>query len=96
LNTPPFDENWFWNELSGFGDGKKYLSDIHFHPELVITGFAQNKDWLSFKRKQPFTTNNKAISTRIINRVASLKNLSSFSSLNPHLYDSIRSGSFLV
>jgi len=32
LNTPPFDENWFWNELSGFGDGKKYLIGYPFPP----------------------------------------------------------------
>jgi len=55
-STSPFDEKWFWSEMSKYGT--QSLFKLSFRPQLVITGYADSSLWQDFKDTGPYDRNN--------------------------------------
>lgn len=54
--SAPFTEQWFWGQLSARGEASFF--NLHDHPPLIITGFANADHWSLFKDTGPFNRSN--------------------------------------
>jgi hypothetical protein len=91
----PYTEKWFWSKMAEKGQGNHFKFDLKFHPELILCGIAQEKDFIKFIDLMPQSFQNNIFKTRIKNRGIELKHLSSFVSLYPHLEEKINCGKIL-
>lgn len=54
--SEPYTSTWFWNEINSRGNANYY--SLNFRPYLIITGYANNSNWGSFRDTGPFDRSN--------------------------------------
>jgi hypothetical protein len=91
----PYMEDWFWEKMNEKGNGHPYKIQMNFHPEMVICGIAQKKDFDRFYELKPQSFSNGIFKTRIKNMGIQIKDLSSFITLYPRLNEKIKCGVIL-
>ena len=91
----PYEANWFWTKMTELGNGNPYKYQLNFHPELILCGLAQEKDFSRFNELKPQSFQNGLFNTRIRNRGIDIKDISSFLSLYPGLGEKMECGIIL-
>lgn len=91
----PYTEEWFWEKMHDKGKGTPYKFQLNFHPELVLCGIAQEKDFNKFKTLEPQSFYDGVFRTRIKNKGIQIKELSSFLTLYPRLKENMKNGVIL-
>ena len=49
----PYEASWFWEKMQQKGKGNPFDYSVKFHPELVISGIAEPKDFDNFTLLKP-------------------------------------------
>ena len=88
----PYDEKWFWLKMTELGNGIPFKYHLNFHPELILCGLAQEKDFSRFNDLKPQNFQNGLFKTRIQNKGIKIKHLSSFLTLYPRLKEKMEGG----
>jgi len=91
----PYTQDWFWEKMHEKGSGTPYTFQLNFHPELVLCGIAQEKEFINFKHLEPQSFCDGVFKTRIKNKGTQIKNLSSFLTLYPRLKEKMKCGDIL-
>ena len=91
----PYKEKWFWSRMTDMGNGIPFKYQLNFHPELILCGLAQEKDFPRFIDLKPQSFQNGLFKTRIKNRGIDIKELSSFLTLYPRLGENMKCGVLL-
>jgi len=91
----PYEASWFWEKMQTKGNGKPFRFSVNFHPELVICGMAEPKDFEKFTLLNPQSFHKDLFKTRIQNMGVPIHLLQSFVNLYPRLKEQIKSGELL-
>jgi hypothetical protein len=95
IKEQPYQEKWFWSEMTKLGNGIPFTYLLNFHPELILCGLAQEKDFSRFIDLKPQLFQKGLFKTRINNKGIDIKELSSFLSLYPRLGENMKCGTLL-
>ena len=95
IKENPYQEKWFWSKMTKLGNGIPFTYLLNFHPELVLCGLAQEKDFSRFIDLKPQLFQKGIFKTRIKNKGIAIKELSSFLSLYPRLRENMKCGVLL-
>ena len=95
VRTDHYEEEWFWKTMTERGSGNPYRYQLNFHPELILCGMAQEKDFPLFSVADHQQYLSGIFKTRIRNMELRIRCLSFFLSLYPRLHHSMVSGSIL-
>lgn len=91
----PFKEKWFWQKMKEKGQSNSFLFELNFHPELIICGMAQPKDFSKFQSIAPQSFQGGLFKTRIKNQGVPMNQLTSFVHLYPGLIEKMKSGTLM-
>ena len=92
IRDDPIEEKIFWAEMMKLGSGTPFNYQLNFHPELILCGLAQEKDFPRFNDLKPQNFQNGLFKTRIQNKGIKIKYLSSFLTLYPRLKEKMEGG----
>jgi len=81
--------------MTKLGNGIPFTYLMNFHPELILCGLAQEKDFSRFIDLKPQLFQKGLFKTLINNKGIDIKELSSFLSLYPLLGENMKCGTLL-